>query len=228
MKISFLDELNIPYIIRKKKCKNLSIRFDEYGNLIITQPIIMSDISRDIFLKNHLNWIIKHYNNTKIIRTNYQSGDSYLLLGKEYTLDLFYNKHESVEILDNRILVYFSDLSHVEKLLNKFRYDRAEIIFNELLFKCYNNMNLKNSFPKLIIKKSKSRWGCCYYKKNEVMLNISLIHTPLHLIEYVVYHELAHFIHPDHSKDFHKVLQKYVPLEKQCRKELKNYLTLYH
>jgi predicted metal-dependent hydrolase len=82
-------------------------------------------------------------------------------------------------------------------------------------------------YPNLIIKSSKSRWGCCYINENKIMLNISLIHVPLDLIEYVVFHELVHFVIPNHSKEFHDLLNRYVHNEKEKRNRLKNYCIVY-
>jgi predicted metal-dependent hydrolase len=59
------------------------------------------------------------------------------------------------------------------------------------------------------------------------MLNISLIHVPLALIEYVIFHELVHFVYPNHSKEFHALLKKYVHDERMKRQKLKNYCIIY-
>ena len=97
-----------------------------------------------------------------------------------------------------------------------------------MLYKCFESMKSSlNKYPTLVIKKSVSRWGCCYYNKNQIMLNIALIHVPLILIEYVIYHELVHFLYPNHSKEFHNELKKYVSDEVKRRKYLKNYSVSY-
>ena len=59
--------------------------------------------------------------------------------------------------------------------------------------------------------------------KFSIVLNLALIHVPVYLIEYVIYHELTHFIHMNHQSGFHKHLQKYVENENVLRKELNKY-----
>ena len=59
------------------------------------------------------------------------------------------------------------------------------------------------------------------------MINVSVVNLPIHLIEYVIYHELAHFVHLNHSVAYHNFLQKFVPNERQLKKELIKYNSLY-
>ena len=82
-------------------------------------------------------------------------------------------------------------------------------------------------YPILEIKKYKSRWGCCYPRKNKIIINVSVVNLPISLIEYVIFHELSHFVHLNHSKEFHEFLRKFVPNEKKIVLELKKYNPIY-
>ena len=60
-------------------------------------------------------------------------------------------------------------------------------------------------------------------------LNVALMHFSPQYIDYVVVHELAHRVHPDHSPAFHAYVESVLPGAGQLRKEMKNlsgYLTL--
>jgi len=50
-----------------------------------------------------------------------------------------------------------------------------------------------------------------------------LIQLPLHLIDYVVAHELAHLIEMNHSKAFWRLVETIYPDYQVARKMLKNY-----
>ena len=65
----------------------------------------------------------------------------------------------------------------------------------------------------------KTRWGSCNPHKGYINLNLELIKNPKESIEYVVFHELSHLIHPNHSKEFYSYISAYMPDWKR-RKEI--------
>ena len=218
--INILDSYNIPYIIIKKTYKRVTVKYNSNAVLEIRQPINFPDVKMIEFIEKHIDWILIHKPNRPIPHEKYKNGDTYLFLGKEYKLVINYSNYEDVLLYENEIVVHSASDLHVGKLLEKFRFEQAEIVFNEILYRSFIVMQEHLSkYPTLIIKSAKSRWGCCYINENKIMLNISLIHIPLSLIEYVVFHELVHFVHPNHSKDFHELLKKYVFDEKQKRNQ---------
>ena len=77
--------------------------------------------------------------------------------------------------------------------------------------------------PAVRYRDMKSMWGVCYPKKQCITLNTRLARLPMPLAEYVVLHELVHFIHPDHSARFHAEMLCRMPDYKQRRRELKLY-----
>ncbi len=79
-------------------------------------------------------------------------------------------------------------------------------------------MNLE--FNELKFRKMKSRWGSCSSKRN-ITLNSQLTKLDNTLIDYVVVHELAHLVHMNHSKEFHQLVDNYLPGSKALRKKLK-------
>ena len=65
--------------------------------------------------------------------------------------------------------------------------------------------------PTLYLRDMETRWGSCLAKKGIVTMNRRLIEAPRNCIEYVVMHELCHFLHPDHSKRFYAFLTTLMP-----------------
>ena len=65
--------------------------------------------------------------------------------------------------------------------------------------------------PKLRIRTMKSCWGSCLVNKGIITLNRKLLMKPRECIEYVMVHELCHFIHPNHSKEFYKFMEQFMP-----------------
>ena len=228
MELEVLDYYKIKYQIIRKDVKRLSISYNRENVLEIKMPLHLSFDVVNKFVNDHIDWILKNEPTKPLPHESYNEGDPYLFLGKVYHLHIIYQWHEEVIKGDNVITIYAKDNSRVEALLEKYRRDAAEMVFNEVLYKSFEVIkNDLKAYPTLVIKPSKSKWGCCYFTENKIMLNLSLIHVPLYLIEYVVFHELTHFIYHDHQAGFHAYLRKYIPDEVDRRRALKNYNTMY-
>ncbi len=76
-------------------------------------------------------------------------------------------------------------------------------------------------FPQIKFRRMVSRWGSCHPAKGILTFNTALIYAPIECIEYVVWHEFTHFLHPDHSKRFYAELEKVCPDWKSSRQLLK-------
>lgn len=81
---------------------------------------------------------------------------------------------------------------------------------------------LGENLPIIKYKNLKSMWGVCNIKKRSVTLNTQLVNYPKPAQEYIIMHELVHFIHPNHQKPFHDEMQKRMPDYKTRKKLLKN------
>ena len=75
-------------------------------------------------------------------------------------------------------------------------------------------------YPELKIRYMTARWGSCQPQKGIITLNSQLIEKPRRCMEYVVLHEFAHFIHPNHSKDFYTLVESLMPDWKERKWEL--------
>ena len=77
------------------------------------------------------------------------------------------------------------------------------------------------AFPEVKYRSMKSRWGSCIPKKGQICLNTRMLHYPKEFMEYVVLHELAHFVEPNHSTSFYHVIAYYMSDYKERMKLVK-------
>lgn len=143
-----------------------------------------------------------------------EKKESYYLLGKKYDIILC-NIFNKVVIDDNKIY------TKNEKMLDRFTREKAKEIFTERLIKCHEKMNKITPMPRLIVKKMKQKWGYCNKRDELITLNLELIKYDVDEIDYVIIHELCHFIHFNHSKQFWECVSKYKPNYKTNRKILR-------
>lgn len=67
----------------------------------------------------------------------------------------------------------------------------------------------------------RSRWGSCSHR-GIITLSTPLLFTSPAILRYVIIHELAHMIHPDHSVRFWRTVEAHEPDYRELVAELKN------
>lgn len=78
------------------------------------------------------------------------------------------------------------------------------------------------SLPKVTFNNARSYWGICYPEKHLVKFSYRGCVLSDSQIDYVVVHELCHFVHTNHGKEFWNLVEKYVPDRKSIRKSMKS------
>ena len=114
--------------------------------------------------------------------------------------------------------LYVNKKEDIDKWYNK----QAKKVFKERLDTIYNTFSEDIPYPKLTIRTMKTRWGVCNKKLEKVTLNYNLIYMDRKYLDYVIVHELSHFIHFDHSKEFWNLVSQNEPNYKQIRKEMRD------
>lgn len=74
----------------------------------------------------------------------------------------------------------------------------------------------------VVIKRLRGRWGSCS-QKNDLVFNLFLVQMPDEYIDYVIFHELCHTVHLNHSKQFWQLVEAHIPNYKTLRKSIKTF-----
>lgn len=77
-------------------------------------------------------------------------------------------------------------------------------------------------YNRVSIRNQQTRWGSCSSKDN-ISLNMKLLHLPEKLIDYILLHELVHTRVKNHSKDFWNELETIVPNARMMDNKLREY-----
>ena len=206
-----IDNKEYEVIITKKNNKNTYLRVKEDLKIYITT----SRFATKLMIKHLLDTNKEAIKKMIEIQEKKQKRNKYFnYLGDNY--EVFIDEVEEVKILDDAI--FTKDEIQLEKWLKK----QIKEIFKEHLDYNYNRYQEQIPYPKLKIRNMKTRWGVCNIRDNSVTLNSKLIEYTLDKLDYVIIHELSHFIHFNHSKEFWKQVEKYTPDYKKIRKELKD------
>ena len=194
--------------IIKKNNKNTYVRVKN-GKIVVTTNYLTSKKSIIKLIEDNKKSIVEMINKDS---KKMDKNENFYYFGKKY--DVIYGFND-LEISDSKI--YVLDKKTLDKYIN----NNIRDIFCERLNYWYNVFEERIPVPNLKIRKMTSRWGVCNIKNHNVTLNYHLCKYDISCLDYVIVHELSHFIHPNHSRDFWNLVGKYYPRYKECRKMLK-------
>lgn len=206
------NDVSYNVLITKKNNKNLYIRVDEDLNIKVTCPYLYTNKMVLKILNDNSLSIYKMIDKQKI-RCEAKKSCLNNYLGMP--LNVVY-KPVTKPIFNGSTIIVKDDLM----LLNWYK-KQAKDVFKTYLDEAYYAFEEKIPYPKLKIRNMKTRWGVCNRRDNSITLNLELIKKDHKYLNYVIVHELSHFIHFDHGKGFWKTVEKYCPEYKTVRKELK-------
>lgn len=75
--------------------------------------------------------------------------------------------------------------------------------------------------PHVTVRRMRTRFGTCSVNRARITLSTVLLTVPRPCAEYVVLHELSHFLYPNHSREFYDFLGKYMPDWKDRERQLR-------
>lgn len=203
MEVTFdykLDGEKYNVLVVKKSNKNTYIKIKDDMTIYVTTNYLTSKREVKVILDNEKDFLRKALSRVK---KKLEKEELFYYLGKKY--DIIKVPFENIEVSDGKIFV--KDEKTLEKWLKK----EIKRIFSERLEYNYNLFDEDIPFPKLKIRSMKTRWGVCNKRDNSVTLNSKLIKYSIHEIDYVIIHELSHFVHFDHSREFWETVRIYMP-----------------
>ena len=216
-----INGIKFNVFIERKKIKNMYLRVEDDGlHITCSNRITYKEIND--FIKEKESWILKIVNSKpKESKTAFK--DYVYLNGKKYKLVVIYG-NDDVKV-GNDIIYIFSKSNKkkdVEVVFYEWgkKYLKEFVLLNETKYLNILHDYGYNINPVYNFKYLKSMWGCCYIKKNIVNLSVRLIHFEDECKEAVLWHELLHFVIPNHSKRFNYVLDLHMPKYKEIIRKL--------
>ena len=155
------------------------------------------------------------------------SGETHLLLGRQYRLAIEQSIDPQVRIEGSRLNIFarrVDDQAHCRRLLSAFYTTTARAVFAERLdavIPPFVRKGLRK--PSLIVRRMSKRWGS-FTPNGRIVLNVDLVRASPMLIDYVICHELAHAFYPDHGKEWRNLFDMVLPNWENRKARLETFL----
>lgn len=220
----------ITYQLERKQVKNVNLRIRKDGSVYVSAGNRVSAEWIDNFIVEKSAYILSSLerfakmDQAKAQPKKYVSGETFYIQGHGLRLDVAAGAKD--EIYSDGVYIYLrlrnpEDFDKRQRYVNRFLDKQCREIFGEIMdeyYPLFQKYGVKE--PILRIRSMETRWGSCSMSRGVVTLNKQLLEAPRSCIEYVVMHELCHFIHPNHSKQFYSFLAMMMPDWKERREQL--------
>ena len=215
----------------RKRVKNINVRVRRDGSLYCSLPYYASVkeaeafiISKQDYLLNALDNTVNEEKNASLSR-QYVDGETFTVLGKNFTLKVIKGPKNTCRAENGIITLEVTDPRNYRVKYMTYEKWRRAVIRSVIVDYCnelYPWFARKGVLPpkKITLGEYRSFWGECFSKRGELKFSYRLFEKDRELIRYVVVHEFAHFIVPNHSSRFWSVVAELVPDYKELRKRL--------
>jgi predicted metal-dependent hydrolase len=210
---------DIPVQVVRKPIKNLHLGvYPPDGQVRVSAPEHLTDDNIRLAVISRLSWIRKQreafQSQPRQSERDMVTGESHYVFGKRYRLEVIerQGRHEIV-VKNHDTLQLFVNPGTTQA-------NRTRVL------KEWYRQQLKDRVPKLLeqwepvigrqvsgwgVRKMKTKWGSCNIQQRRIWLNLELAKKPPGCLEYVVVHELVHFLERHHNERFKKLMSQFLP-----------------
>lgn len=205
------------------------MRLAANGEVIVSAPSSTPLFLIERFLAEQQQWILNSRAKQSALgeRLTGQTTDLFWR-GRTLPLRISVGSGQSgVTLEKGRLLVRSVSEDHqlVRTLLEKWYQQAAKIYFSQRVPLLADVVG--RGVSKVTIRSSRTRWGSCS-SASTIALNWRLIQAPDWVSDYVIYHELAHLVHLNHSPAFWRLVGGWFPRHPEARQWLKEHHDLLH
>lgn len=214
------------YYLERKNVKNINIRINQDNIVIVSASRHISESVVEDVVKLRFDWINKHLKlvGSKILDNQIYTNKTIYYYGNQYSIKVVHHDSNFIKLDGVTILIYsiYTEKSEqIRKQYLEWLKERGQVIFDKCIKEELEKLESLNICrPEFSIRNMRTRWGSCTVNRSRIRLNLQLVKTSHSCIQQVVLHELLHFVHPNHSRDFYELMNKYMPDWKSRRLEL--------
>ena len=213
----------VGYRFRRARRRSIGIVIDDDG-LRVAAPGHTPITEVEAFIREKARWVLKKLsewrNAPKPPVVNWADGATIAFLGAPLTIELLPDRRD-ISLENGRLGIGLAPRGGPAALRKRgiaWIKERARSLLGERLALYAARLGVPT--PALTLSNARTQWGLCR-EDGQVRLNWRLIHLPMHLVDYVVAHELAHLREMNHSARFWAVVGGLYPDYRNARSELR-------
>lgn len=223
-----VKEKILPVAVSLKKMKQVRLKVFPSCEIKLSAPIGTPDEWITEYLASKTPWIeekLELFVQTRAVEKeeHFISGSSTRILGRQLTIQVHEARRKQIVREDSVLYVFTTetDQKKIDNQVNNWWQRTAKQYFQEVVDKMYPIIEKHGvERPAVCVKKMSTLWGSCSRRTQKINLNFYLYKASVPCVEYVILHELAHFLYPYHNKDFYDFITIYMPDWQDRKKQL--------
>lgn len=220
-----VGELSIQLTRKSVKHAHLSVHPPDSVVTLIAPEGTRTEVAR-AYVISKLGWIREQRrafaHQAREAPRKYVERESHYLWGRRYLLGIEQTAGRSHVRLDHKHITLVvkpgSDAAAREDVIRKWHRGLLHEVVPALIRRWEPRLGV--SVSRYYLQRMKTRWGSCNHRARNIRLNTELVKKPKDLLEYVVIHEMAHLLEPDHGERFVALLDRHRPAWRENRAEL--------
>lgn len=220
-----LGEISVDVVLKDIKNVHLSVH-PPTGRVRIAAPRSMSQDAIRLFAISKLGWIKRQQRRQRAQEREtpreYIERESHYLWGRRYLLHIVEDAARPYVALDHRHIELGipkgADRQRRQAILDGWYREELRSAASDLVEKWQERLGVE--VERFFIQRMKTKWGGSSPQRRTIRLNLELAKKNPECLDYVVLHEMAHFLVPNHSEDFVALLDRNMSNWRHVRKHL--------
>ncbi|MGB8658775.1 MAG: SprT family zinc-dependent metalloprotease [Candidatus Zixiibacteriota bacterium] len=220
-----IGDICVEVVHKEIKNVHLSV-YPPSGRVRVSAPLRMDLDTIRVFAISKLNWIKKQQSKFRSqereVPREYITRESHYYLGKRYLLRVIeQNASPKVVLKHDTIDLHIRPNTGIERrrdIFYEWYRQRLKEIAPGMIARYEKAMKVK--VGEFGIKRMRTRWGTCNMKAKRIWLNLELAKKPKECIEYIVVHEMMHFVERHHNERFISCMDRLLPKWRFYKEEL--------
>ena len=212
-------------VVYSPRRKTLTITVERDRSVVVKAPEGTSPEKIHQLVNSRRQWLYEKINHPQKYQAPLHppgkelvNGESLLYLGRSHRLELV-DTVSDIQLEGDRFLVPGHLAGQQGQVFQSWYIQQAKAVILPRVSLYAERLGVTVNQAK--ITNSKYRWGSCTPNDN-VTFNWRLIKAPMFVIDYVVVHELAHFLEPNHTRRFWGIIRSQLATMDKAKRWLKD------
>lgn len=220
-----LGDIAVDVVRKNIKNVHLSV-YPPAGRVRIAAPQRMGIETVRVFAISKLAWIRKQQAKLRAQKREtpreYLDRESHYVWGRRYLLKIIEaDAPPFIELKHNRVVLSVRPGSSEKKkaaIMEEWYREQLKKAVPPLVAKWESRLGVK--VARFYVQRMKTKWGSCNARRRSIRLNTELAKKPPECLEYILVHEMLHFLERRHNEAFTCLLNEYLPRWQALRSDL--------